>query len=149
MSAPFFEDLFRGYAVTSPPRRVSAGEIIAFASQWDPQPFHVDPEAAVQSEFGQHVGSGAHMYALMMRLGVESGALTGNAVLGVGLDRMRFHRPLLPESNIRAGFTVVALRLSASRKHLGIVRWRCTLTDDTDDVIFSAFLINLYRRRTA
>jgi acyl dehydratase len=144
---PWFEDLYPGYSVVSDPRLVTQEEIVAFATLWDPQPYHLDPEAAEHSVFGQLVGSGTHMHALMMRLGFDSGVLCGNAELGLGLDEMRFLKPLLPDRAVTATFMVLSARASKSRPGHGVVAWRVELLDDAGAVMFSAILTNLYRRR--
>lgn len=146
---PWFEDLFPGYRVTSAPRRVETDEITAFARDWDPQRFHLDPDLAKASAFGQLVACGVHMHALMMRLGVDGKVLTGHAEIGLGLDGMRFLRPLLPRTTVRAVFTVQDLRPSASRPAHGVVRWQTDLVQDGGPVLFTACLANLYRRRPA
>ncbi len=66
---PWFDELYPGYSVSSAPRRVEQEEIVAFARDWDPQPFHIDADLANATAFGQMVASGVHMHALMMRLG--------------------------------------------------------------------------------
>lgn len=146
MAQPWFEDLSPGYRVVSDPRLVTQQEIVAFATLWDPQPFHLDPEAAKHSVFGQLVGSGVHMHALTMRLGVDCDVLCGKAELGLGLDEMRFLKPLLPDRAVTAAFTVLSARASQSRPEHGVVAWRIELLDDAGAVIFSAILTNLYRR---
>ncbi|WP_413873856.1 MaoC/PaaZ C-terminal domain-containing protein [Albidovulum sp.] len=144
---PWFDDLYPGYRVSSAPRRVERDEIIAFARDWDPQPFHIDADLAKASAFGQLVASGVHMHALMMRLGFDSNVLTGHAEIGLGLDGMRFLHPLLPGATIRAVFTVLDLRPSASRPEHGVVRWQTDLVEEGGPELFTARLANLYRRR--
>lgn len=147
MAQPWFEDLSPGYSVVSDPRLVTQQEIVAFATLWDPQPYHLDPEAAKHRVFGQLVGSGVHMHALTMRLGVDCGVSCGKAELGLGLDEMRFLEPLLTDRAVTAAFTVLSTRASQSRPEHGIVTWRIELLDDAVAVIFSATLTNLYRRK--
>ena len=93
----YFEDFAPGDVVelgTYPP--LSEEEIITFARQWDPQPFHVDPASARDSIFGGLVASGWHTGAISMRLLVE-GLLSRAASRGSpGIDRIRFLRPVRP-----------------------------------------------------
>jgi acyl dehydratase len=145
VAQPWFEDIYPGYRVVSNPRLVTQDEIVSFATLWDPQPYHLDPEAAKHSVFGQLVGSGTHMHALMMRLGFDSGVLCGKAELGLGLDDMLL-KPLLPGRSVTATFTVLSARVSKSRPEHGVVSWRVELLDDDGAVMFSAILANLYRR---
>ncbi len=146
---PWFEDLGPGYRVVSAARWVDRAEIVAFAHDWDPQPFHIDPERAKASAFGQLVASGVHMHALMMRLGFDSNVLTGHAEVGLGLDAMRFLHPLVPDTWVQAVFTVLEARPSQSRPAHGVVRWQTDLQAVDGPILFTAVLVNLYRRRPA
>ncbi len=143
----FFEDLAVGFAVTSRTYDVGTDEIIEFATSWDPQPFHVDKEAARDTFFGTLVASGVHTFAITMRLGVDCGVLTGNSVAGLGIDRMRFLAPVLPDSRIAATFTVESLRPSRSKPELGIVNWDVLTCDEIGKRVFAAQFTNLYRRK--
>jgi acyl dehydratase len=143
----FYEDLSIGHRVCSDGRLVTKGEIIDFATKWDPQPFHVDEEKSVDTFFGTLVASGIHTYAVMMRLGVDCRVLTGNAVAGFGVDEMRYLAPVLPDSVLRAQFTVTSKRTSNSKPGFGIVRWQVETFEQHDKLVLSAFLTNLYRRR--
>jgi acyl dehydratase len=143
---PWFEELTIGHRVVSAPRLVTAEEIIAFGRLWDPQPFHVDPEAARSTVFGQLVASGTHMHALMLRLGYDCGVLRGKSEIGLGVDEMRFLKPLLPETEVAASFTVLSLRASASRPQHGVVRWSSVLRDRSGNELFSAIVATLHRR---
>lgn len=146
---PFFEDLSVGYTVWSDGRVVPKHEIIEFAKVWDPQPFHIDEEKSVDTFFGTLVASGAHTYAVTMRLGVDCRVLTGNAVAGFGVDEMRFRAPVRPDSVLRARFAVDSLRTSNSKPGLGIVRWNVETFDQSDTRVLSAVMTNFYRRRRA
>lgn len=143
---PFFEDLSLGYTVWSESRLVTKDEIIDFAKLWDPQPFHTDESKSGDTFFGKLVASGAHTYAITMRLGVDCRVLTGNAVAGFGVDEMRFRAPVLPESTLRARFTVRAMRASSSKAGLGIVKWEAETFDQDGTCALSAFITNLFRR---
>lgn len=143
----WYEDLTVGHRVISASRLVSRAEIIEFAEKWDPQPFHVDDELAKNSIFGQLVGCGAHTYAITMRFGVDCRVFTGNAVVGLGVDDMRFHAPVHPDSMLHSTFTVSSLRPSLAKPHLGVVGWSAETFDNLGIRVFSAVFKNLYRRR--
>jgi len=144
---PFFEDLHVGYSATSEPTVVSKQDIIDFATKWDPQPFHIDEEAATKTFFGQLVASGVHSFAVTMRLGVDCRVLTGNSVAGLGVDKMRFPAPLLPDTTVTATFTVESLRRSESKPGFGVVNWSVAASDHRGTAIFTAIFTNLYRCR--
>jgi acyl dehydratase len=143
----WYEELRVGYQVTSERRFVPKAEIIEFASKWDPQPFHLDEELSKESVFGQLVGCGTHTHAITMLLGVKCRVFTGNAVVGLGVDNMRYHAPVRPESWLSARFTVTSMRVSASKPGLGVVLWLAETSDDNDTLVFSGTFSNLYRRR--
>lgn len=144
---PFFEDLSVGYTVMSEGRLITRADIVEFATAWDPQPFHLDEDAAADTFFGRLVASGAHTYAVTMRLGVDCRVLTGNAVAGFGVDKMRFRAPVPPDSVLHARFRVASMRKSASKPGLGIVRWDADTFDQDGCRVLSATITNLYRLR--
>jgi acyl dehydratase len=89
-----FEDLRIGERRQSTPRTVSQDDIIAFAVQYDPQWFHLDPEAAKQSHFGEIVASGVHILALWRQLDHEINSDI-DFVCGVGFDDLRLRKAIL------------------------------------------------------
>jgi acyl dehydratase len=144
---PFFEDLYIGYSVSTGSHLVTESEIIDFAGKWDPQPFHLDEVASKGTFFGRLIGSGVHTYAITMRLCVDAGVFTGNAVMGLGFDRLRFNAPVYPGNRLAATVTVVSLRPSSSRPGLGIVTWDVKTADEDERLVLSVSIANLYRRR--
>lgn len=142
----WYEELEIGYSVSSEHRLVSKAEIVDFATKWDPQPFHLSEELAKDTVFGRLVGSGAHTYAVMIRLGVDCRVLTGKAVAGLGVDQLRYHAPVLPDSFLRARFTVKSMRESSTKPGFGIVGWLAEIFDQRETRVLSAVITNLYRR---
>lgn len=92
----YFEDLNLGHQIRTGSYTVSAEEIISFATQYDPQPMHMDAEAAKHSIFGELVASGWHTLAITMRLMVLAKPLGDIPLVGLGGDEVRFLRPLRP-----------------------------------------------------
>src|SRR5690606_29128939 len=92
----YFEDLNIGHHIRTGSYTVSAEEIISFATQYDPQPMHMDAEAAKHSIFGELVASGWHTLAITMRLMVLAKPLGDIPLVGLGGDEVRFLRPLRP-----------------------------------------------------
>lgn len=92
----YFEDLHIGHKIRTDSYIVSAEEIISFATQYDPQPMHMDAEAAKHSIFGELVASGWHTLAITMRLMVLAKPLGDIPLVGLGGDEVRFLRPLRP-----------------------------------------------------
>jgi acyl dehydratase len=142
----WFDELEVGYSVTSEPHLLTKEAIIRFAKEFDPQPFHIDEAAAAETFFGRLIASGAHTYALTMRLGVNVGVFTGKAVAGLGVDDMRFHKPVLPDTFVTSRFTVKALRSSRTKPTLGIVDWQADTFEEAGTRAFSCVIRNLVRR---
>ena len=74
----------------------SRREIVAFGREWDPQPFHVDPETAKESVFGGLIASGGHTVVIWVRLYVEALVLGGGGMGSPGIDELRWHAPVRP-----------------------------------------------------
>jgi len=143
MIAPlYFDDVSVGLTFTTAARRITAEEIKAFAREYDPQPFHLDEEAAKASPFGGLAASGWHTTALVMRLIVESGPPLAGGIVGTGIDELRWLRPVRPGDELRVTLEVLEMQPSASRPTRGRVRMRNTaLAQDGEPVM--TFIANL------
>lgn len=150
MGIRYFEDFQVGDTIdlgTTP--QVTAEEIVAFARQFDPQPFHLDAEAARHSAFGQLVASGWHTVALLMRLLVD-GLLNDTISMGSpGVDAVRWLRPLRPGDTLRARFTVLEATPSKSRSTMGIIRSRLEAFNQDDEPVMTLEGIHFVGRRPA
>jgi acyl dehydratase len=124
MSLRYFEDFQPGQEFPLPPHTVSRAEIVAFAAEFDPQPFHLDETAAAGSLLGGLAASGWHTCALFMRMLCE-GWLNGSASMGSpGIDTLKWLRPVRPGDVLSGRSTVLEVRASASRPDRGFVRFR-------------------------
>ena len=122
----YFEDFNTDWTAEYGPRRVTREEIIGFAAQFDPQPMHLDEEAAAKSMLRGLSGSGWHLCSLMMRM-MADGFITRAASLGSpGVDEVRWLSPLRPGDDLMLDVDVVEARTSKSRPELGIVKFKCT-----------------------
>lgn len=119
-----------GQVFRSQTRTIELAEIRAFAEQFDPQPFHLDEDAAKESFFGELVASGWHVASITMRLLVESTPIKGGLV-GAGGD-IQWLRPTRPGDTLRVETEVVAVKRSESRPAQGTVTVRST-TKNQDD----------------
>jgi acyl dehydratase len=118
----YFDDYVPGTTHDCGSVSFSQAEIISFASQFDPQPFHVDPEAAAHGPFGGLVASGWHTAALVMRQLVDH-SLSAEASLGSpGLDEIRWPSPVRPGDTLRVRATVLEARRSQSKPDRGIIK---------------------------
>jgi acyl dehydratase len=130
----YLEDLHAGDIFTSAPRTISQDEMIAFARDFDPQPFHVDPEAAKTSFFGRLAGSGWHTAALTMRLMTESDLDLAGGIIGAGMEELRWPAPLFPGDTISVRIEVLDVRPSQRRPQFGMVRFQTRTIRASDGV---------------
>lgn len=131
----YFDDLAVGSVFSSPPYRVTADEIIAFAQQYDPQPFHTDPQAAVASAFGRHVASGWHTAAITMRLLAQSDYRPAGGSIGAGVESLQWPRPVVPGDVLHLRIEITQMRRSRSKPDRGIVTLRICTLNVSDDVV--------------
>ncbi len=137
----YFDDLAVGTRFDGGPLTVSAEEIVGFAGRYDPQPFHLDAEAAKSSLFGGLAASGWHTASMTMRMIVDSQTLAGGFV-GVGVDSIAWPLPTRPGDRLRVEGEVLEARLSAKRPDRGIVRMRIT-TRNQDGEAVQTMIANL------
>ena len=137
----YFDDLTPGRVFKSASRRVEAAEIVAFAEQYDPQPFHLDDAAARATMFKGLAASGWHTMAMTMRLIVESCPVAGG-VIGSGVDELRWLRPVRPGDELWVECEVLDSMPSRSRPQ-GRVDMRNTTRDASGEAVqvFTAHLI--------
>jgi acyl dehydratase len=144
----FFEDFTEGQVIelgTIPP--LSEEEIIAFARQWDPQPFHVDPMAAKESIYGGLIASGWHTALRTMRALVDNVISDADAQGSPGVENMRFRKPVRAGDRLSARYTVLVAEPSARRPTLGKVLGRTELIDEAGDVVYQMDGWSLLGRR--
>jgi acyl dehydratase len=120
-----WEDLQPGQKYGTAEYTMTADEIIAFARQFDPQPFHTDPEAAKASFFGEHVASGWHTASVSMRLMVQGEMQVEGGVIGHVMEELRFPRPVRPGDRLRVVQEVVAKDEMPGRPTHGRLTLRC------------------------
>jgi acyl dehydratase len=117
-----FEDFVVGQVLRTSARVVSDDDIVRFAREFDPQPMHVDPEAAARGPFRGLIASGWHATSLLNKLIVEE-IIPGAFMLGSpGVERIAWSRPLRPGDSIAGRVTIVEARRSTSRPGVGVVR---------------------------
>ena len=134
MSARYFEDLAVGQKFASPTLSVDAPAITAFAAEFDPQPFHLDDEAARQTMFAGLAASGWHTAALTMRLCVASDFRPAGGIVGIG-GELSWLKPVRPGDELRVEIEVIEVRQSRSRPGQGVVKVRVTTLNQHGDVV--------------
>ncbi len=123
----YFEDYAPGRIYETVAIDVTAEAIVAFAREFDPQPFHLSEEAGRASIFGGLVASGWHTCALAMKLFIGSEFAPAAGSVGMGVDAIRWPRPLRPGDSVRLRLEVLETRVSSSRKDMGLGRIEMTL----------------------
>ncbi|WP_340151803.1 MaoC family dehydratase [uncultured Sneathiella sp.] len=137
MSAIYFEDISVGDKTTSKSISVTKEEIIEFARKYDPQPFHIDEEAAKKSIYGGLIASGWHTTALLMRLLVDNMTNMRAGLGSPGCDELRWRLPVRPGDSLRYESTVIETRKSASRPDMGIIRGDVKLYNQNDEIVLT------------
>jgi acyl dehydratase len=118
-----FEDFAAGQVYELGSRTVTEAELVEFARQWDPQPFHVDPEAAKESVFGGLIASGWQTGAMWMRMYVDT--MLGSAARGSpGIEELRWLAPVRPGDTLTGRLTVLEATPSATKPDRGTIRIR-------------------------
>jgi acyl dehydratase len=130
----YLEDFFVRQRFTSGSHAMGADEIKAFARQFDPQPFHLDEEAAKASLFGGLIASGWHTAAISMRLQVESGLPIAGGMIGIG-GEMSWPRPTRPGDVLTVVSEVEEVTPSRSRPDRGTIRVRSETRNQRDEVV--------------
>jgi acyl dehydratase len=130
MSKLYFEDFKPGSVTEYGPRLVSREEIVAFAAEFDPQPMHLDEEAARASMLGGLAASGWHTCCLLMRMAADGFVLNSASMGAPGVDEVKWLKPLRPGTRITLRLNVLDSRVSNSRPEMGFVKVRMELLDD-------------------
>lgn len=124
MRNAFLEDMSVGQRFGSGTVLVSAEEIIRFAQEFDPQPFHLDPAAGAETLFGGLAASGWHTAALTMRLLVEGEFLPAGGLIGAGFDELAWPVPVRGGDTLHVISEILAVRRSQSRPMQGVIKVR-------------------------
>jgi acyl dehydratase len=139
----YFEDYIVGAAHEFGSIAVEEAEIIAFARRFDPQPFHLDPQAAKESIFGGLIASGWHTASMMMRLVVDH-YLTHTTSLGSpGVDELRWIKPVRPGDMLSVRATILEATRSRSKPDRGLVRTLVEVLNQRGEVVMSLKAMNL------
>ena len=126
---------------------VDKDEVIAFASRYDPQPFHVDEKAARQSIYGGLIASGWHTCSMVMRLMCDSYLLESASLGSPGIENVRWLRPVRPGDTLTAYRTIEETRVSASRPDRGIVKSLWEVDNQKGELVLTMSGIQFFLRR--
>ena len=143
----YFEDIVVGEVEEIGRHRVSREEIIRFAREWDPQPFHIDEEAARESLFGGLSASSCHTYSISSLIFSRHPGKTRTAAM-LGL-KMRFPTPVRPDDELTLRQVCVDKRISRSRPELGIVKSRGSMVNAAGEEVMVTLSSYFVERREA
>jgi acyl dehydratase len=139
MAKRYFEDFKAGDSFKGGSIDVTQDNIIAFARDFDPQPFHLDPQAARETLFGELVASGWHTAAMTMRLFATSEIQIANGIIGGGVEQMSWPRPVRPGDRLTVRIEVLEARPSKSKPDRGMLRVRVD-TLNQDGAVVQSFI---------
>jgi acyl dehydratase len=142
-----FEDFVPGEVATYGAHLLTREEIIEFASEFDPQPFHLDEVAAKDTMLGGLAASGWHACAILMRLNCD-GFLNRSTSMGApGIDEVKWLMPLRPGVTLGVRRSCIEARPSRSRPEMGFVKFHFELTTAGGDVVMTQTCSIMFGRR--
>jgi acyl dehydratase len=144
----YFEDYRVGEQVEFGSYRMTEEQIVAFARDFDPQPFHVDKDAARQSVYGGLVASGWHTACAMMRMMVDHFISPKTSMGSPGMEEIRWLKPVRPGDTLRVRVTVLSTKRSTSKPDRGVIDQRVEVINQHGDVVMASRGIGMYRCRT-
>ena len=147
MITRYWEDFKVGEVEQIGDKRVDRAEMIAFAKQFDPQPFHVDEAAAKQSMYGGLIASGWHTCAMVMRMMCDTYMLQSASVGSPGIDNLKWLKPVRPGDMISARRTTLETRASKSKPDIGIVNNLWEVFNQNGEMVMSMQGYGMFRRR--
>lgn len=145
--ARYFEDYVPGFTVDCGSFSITETEIIAFAKEYDPQPFHVDPVGAADGPFGGLIASGWHTIGLTMRQLVEHWISRESSLGAAGVDEIRWPSPVRPGDSLHVRASVLEARRSRSKPDRGIIRSLVEVTNSGGATVLRLIAINFILAR--
>ena len=142
MSERYLEDFAAGQTFGSGQLRIEKERAKTFAAEFDPQPFHLDEEAAANTLFRGLAASGWHTAAVTMRLLVDSELKPAGGIVGAGFEELRWPRPVRPGDLLRVESEVLEVRPSRSRPEQGLIKVRTTTLNQNGEAV-QVFVGNL------
>ena len=143
----YFEDFRVGDVFTTAAVTLDEDDIIDFARRFDPQPFHIDADAARQSIFAGLIASGWHVLCLTFAEVVRSGVLEGGGQGSPGIDELRWLKPVRPGDTLHTVMTVIDIRPSATRTDRGYVTVSFEVKNQGHETVTSYRAVEIMRRR--
>ena len=132
----YLEDLQVGEKFQTASASVSEAEILEFSRKFDPQPMHLDPQAAATGAFRGLIASGWHTGAIVMRLVVDANPLGDLPLLGLGVDGIEWPQPVRPGDKLQVETEVLSIRPSKTHPTHGVVKLKSTARNQHGEVVY-------------
>jgi acyl dehydratase len=143
----YFEDFFPGQDIDLGTRSVTEEEIIEFATRFDPQPFHVDKDAAAQSIYGGVIASGWHTCSMMMRLVVDGLMAKSSSMGSPGLDGVRWLAPVRAGDTLNVRYRTTRVKASNSKPDRGVVWSKWVAINQHGETVCTVEGMGMFLRR--
>lgn len=143
----YLDDFTQGEVITGPGFTLSEGQVLDFALTYDPQPFHIDAQAAAESPYGGLIASGFQTLSLCFRMIVQSGIFQAASMGGPGIDELRFLAPVRPGDTITPSAEIIEVKPSRSKPDRGVLRIQFRGYNQHRDEVISFIVIMMGRRR--
>ena len=143
----YWEDFTPGRVFETPTRTLSEQDILRFAREYDPQPFHTDPQAARATPFGGLIASGWQTASATMRLMCDGYLLETSCVGSPGLEELRWLKPVRPGDTLRLKTTVLETMPSSKQPNRGTVLFRWDTFNQNGEIVLSMRGRQLFLRR--
>ena len=147
MTDRYFDDFAIGEKFTTRGVTLSESMIIDFALTYDPQPFHIDVEAAKQSNYGGLIASGFHTLALGFRMVLETGVFRAASMGSPGFDELRWLKPVRPGDTLHTELEVVDKKPSSSKPDRGIMRVAYRIRNQKGEDVLTFLSMHLLKRK--
>ncbi|HZB92976.1 MAG TPA: MaoC family dehydratase [Stellaceae bacterium] len=147
MGERYFDDFAVGERVVTRGVTLTESLILDFALRYDPQPFHIDVEAAKQSNYGGLIASGFHTLALGFRMVLETGIFRESSMGSPGFDELRWLKPVRPGDTLHTEIEVKEKTPSRSKPDRGILRIAYTIKNQKEEAVLTFLSMHLLRRR--
>ena len=145
----YFDDMPVGFQFSTGSCELTAEAIKGFAMEWDPQPFHVDEEAAKASPFGALIASGFHTVLAAFKLTVEADVWSESSMGGPGMKDIKWLKPVFVGDVIRVEAEVLSARVSNSKPDRGFVEIRYDVLNQSDVLVTQYQATHILARRSA
>ena len=149
MTDLYFDDFEIGQSFLSRGVTLSEAQILDFALQYDPQPFHLDLHAAAEGPFGGLIASGFQTLLVAFRIFYQEKIINACSMGSPGMDAIRWLKPVRPGDTLSVRAEVQEKRASESKPDRGVLKMEYEVINQTDDVVMTFQITHIFRRRPA